>query len=69
MRQALKYVAQPLIRLLVVEFGSFDQAVDLRTGCGAFRRVAEQQAFLPMANGLIALSAALLSMGKKPVSI
>ncbi len=45
MRQTLKYVAQPRIRLLAVEFGGLDQAVDLGAGRGAFRRVAEQPGF------------------------
>lgn len=35
-------MAQPGVRLLPVGFGSFDQAVDLRAGGSAFRRVAEQ---------------------------
>lgn len=45
MRQPLKYVAQPRIRLLAGEFGGLDQAVDLGAGRGAFGRVAEQPGF------------------------
>lgn len=42
MRQPLKYVAKPRIRLLAVDLGGFDQAVDLRTGTSAVNRIAEQ---------------------------
>lgn len=42
MRQTLQYVAQPRIGLLAVKCRGFDQTVNLRTGGGAFGRVAEQ---------------------------
>ena len=35
-------MAQPGVRLLAIDLGGFDQAVDLRAGGGTFRRVAEQ---------------------------
>ena len=47
MRQSLQYVAQPRIGLLAVKFGGLDQAVDLRTGRGTFRRVTEQPCLAP----------------------
>ncbi|GFM63307.1 hypothetical protein PSCICG_44670 [Pseudomonas cichorii] len=40
------------------------QAVDLRAGSGTVDGIAEQLGLRPITNGLIALSAALLSMGK-----
>ena len=52
LRQALKYVAQPRIGLLAVGFGSFDQAIDLRTGSGALGRVAEHPIFATYHKGL-----------------
>jgi transposase InsO family protein len=46
--QAFKYVAQPRIGLLAVGIGSFDQAIDLRTGRRAVGRVTEQPIFTLM---------------------
>ena len=68
MGQPLQYVAQPRIGLLAVELGGLDQAVDLGAGGGALGRIAEQPRLASYDNGLIALSAALLSMGKNPAS-
>ncbi|MNE93880.1 hypothetical protein D3C80_1917850 [compost metagenome] len=68
MRQPLQYVAQPRIGLLAVDLGGLDQAVDLGAGGSALGRIAEQPTLRPITNGLIALSAALLSMGKKNAS-
>lgn len=45
MRQTLKYAAQPRIKLLTVEFGGLDQAVDLGAGSGVFVCVFEQSGF------------------------
>ena len=52
MREPFKYVAQPRIGLLAVGFGSFDQAIDLRTGSGALGRVAEHPIFATYHKGL-----------------
>ena len=54
--------------LLAVDLGGLDRTVNLGTGGGAFGHVAEQQALRPITNGLIALSARLLSIGKKPAA-
>jgi len=45
MWQPFKYVAQPRIRLLAVDLGGFDQAIDLRGGRGTLGCVTEQPCF------------------------
>ncbi|MNJ30426.1 hypothetical protein D3C77_250240 [compost metagenome] len=57
-------MAQPRIGLLVIDLGGPDQAIDLCAGGGALGRITEQPGFVPDNKRLIALSAALLSIGK-----
>jgi hypothetical protein len=68
MWQLLQYVAQPRIRLLAVDFGGLDQAVDLSTGGGALGRVAEQPRLAPDDKRFYRSLGRLLSIGKKPAS-
>lgn len=47
MRQPLKYVAQPRIRLLAVDLGGLEQAVDLRAGNGTIDDIIQQPGLAP----------------------
>ena len=70
-QQGLKvFCAQSFWQALkAVGLDRLDQTVKLSIGRLAFGRVAEQSVLRPITKGLIARSAALVSIGKKPASV